>query len=46
MASAGVFASSVEKVQLAAQEAANSSSRSAVAFSDQAQQILLPRVAG
>ncbi|GJN37498.1 hypothetical protein PR202_gb26465 [Eleusine coracana subsp. coracana] len=46
MPPAGVFTSVVEKVHLAAQEAANSSSRSAGAFSDQAQQLLVPRAAG
>ncbi|KAK3163869.1 hypothetical protein QOZ80_1AG0009440 [Eleusine coracana subsp. coracana] len=45
MPPAGVFTSAVEKVHLAAQEAANSSSRSAAAFSDQAQQVLVPRAA-
>jgi hypothetical protein len=46
MDSEGVFKSAVEKMQLAAQEAANSSSRSAAAFSDQTQQVLVPRVEG
>jgi hypothetical protein len=36
----------MEKVQLAAQEAVNSSSRSTATFPDQAQQVLVPRAAG
>uniref|UniRef100_A0A0E0BX14 Uncharacterized protein n=1 Tax=Oryza meridionalis TaxID=40149 RepID=A0A0E0BX14_9ORYZ len=46
MPPASSVASAVEKLQAAAQEAANSSSRSAAAFSEQAHQVLVPRAAG
>ncbi|XP_062192953.1 uncharacterized protein LOC133896373 [Phragmites australis] len=46
MPPASVVASAVEKLQLAAQDAASSSSRSAAAFSEHAQQALVPRAAG
>ncbi|CAD6232676.1 unnamed protein product [Miscanthus lutarioriparius] len=46
MPAASVVASAVERLQTAAQDAAMSSSRSAVAFSEQAQQTLVPRAAG
>jgi hypothetical protein len=46
MPPASSVASAVEKLQAAAQDAANSSSRSAAAFSEQAHQVLVPRAAG
>ncbi|KAG2595712.1 uncharacterized protein LOC120706009 [Panicum virgatum] len=46
MPAAAAVASAVERLQAAAQDAANSSSRSAAAFSEQAQQVLVPRAAG
>ncbi|KAL6847891.1 hypothetical protein ACP4OV_022019 [Aristida adscensionis] len=46
MPAAAAVASAVERLQAAAQDAANSSSRSASAFSEQAQQVLVPRAAG
>ncbi|KAG8046097.1 hypothetical protein GUJ93_ZPchr0008g13411 [Zizania palustris] len=46
MPPASAVASAVEKLHAAAQDAANSSSRSATAFSEQAHQVLVPRAAG
>ncbi|RCV24618.1 hypothetical protein SETIT_5G100200v2 [Setaria italica] len=46
MPAVAAVASAVERLQAAAQDAANSSSRSAAAFSEQAQQVLVPRAAG
>ncbi|CAD6239610.1 unnamed protein product [Miscanthus lutarioriparius] len=46
MPAASVVATAVERLQTVAQDAAMSSSRSAVAFSEQAQQTLVPRAAG
>ncbi|XP_006643751.1 uncharacterized protein LOC102714864 [Oryza brachyantha] len=46
MPPASILASSVEKLQAAAEDAANSSSRSAAAFSEQADLVLMPRAAG
>jgi len=46
MPAAAAVASAVERLQAAAQDAANSSARSAGAFSEQAQQVLVPRAAG
>ncbi|EES02495.1 hypothetical protein BDA96_03G077200 [Sorghum bicolor] len=46
MSAQSAVASAVERLQAAAQDAAKSSSRSAGAFSEQAQQALVPRAAG
>ncbi|KAJ1282639.1 hypothetical protein BS78_03G067100 [Paspalum vaginatum] len=46
MPAAATVASAVERLQAAAQDAVNSSSRSVAAYSDQAQQVLVHRTAG